>query len=317
MTYSKAQLESMNKTQLVELTNTLSAKVEAAEGKPLTSSELEKRMLDLTEKVISVKSESEQAKRDYDEKVLALNIAKEKELKKLELEFNSSEGKSAVELAELFEELENRSEKAKSDLSYGLKEAEILYKDKLTAINATLEEAKAKAESEISELKEKVETTKTSAKEEIAKIKVDHDRQVEQINYDNKIAIRDNKIEAATKIAKEYGSEIISSAELKELKETTKAEEEEIQSRIDSAVSEAQSKEIAKANSKYKDLESTTSNKIALLENDKTHLNNTVTSQLARIADLEERLKDVPSQIAKAVEAAKSNVSVSQTGSGK
>lgn len=313
MNYTKAQLDSMNKAQLVDLAINLNNQVEASNGKPLSAAELEKRLLDLSEQAISVDKDAQKAKMEFDAKLEDAKLSYQKEIKELELKYDSGKGKSAEELLKIYEELKERAETAKSDLSYGLKQAEIEFKEKLDEIESKLDKARAESAEEVTKLEANLEKVKATTTEEVKSVKLAHDRTMEQLDYDFKIAIRDKKLDVANKIAKEYSSEIVNSKDLEELMNAKKAEAEEIEAQIASAVSAAESKVYAKENSKYNDLNSRTTSEIALLKNDKEHLTKTIASQEARIVDLEERLKNVPAQIAKAVEAAKSNVAVNQT----
>lgn len=315
--YTKANLDSMNKGQVVEVALSLAAQVEAASGAPLTSAELEKRLLDLSTLATTVKSNDEKASQAHAERMAKITADYQKEIKTLELQYESSASLSVKDLNDAYNEIKAKAEEAISNLSYGLKEAEIAANGKLEVISSKVEEAEAKYAEVSAGIKEAISNEMAEKVAEISKIKVDHTRKLEQIEYDNGIAIRDVNEKAATKIASTLGKELISSEDLKSLKEERKLSEDEFMEAISSAVSASEAKIYSIEKAKYSKLESESKSTIALLENDKKHLTETVSSQNDRIADLEERLKDVPAQIANAVSAAKANVSVSQTGSGK
>lgn len=315
--YTKANLDSMNKGQVVEVALALAAQVDAASGAPLTSAELEKRLLDLSTLATTVKSNDSKAAQAHEEKLAKITADYNKEIKSLELQYESTSALSVKELNEAYDEIKAKAEEAIKNLSYGLKEAEIEANGKLEIISAKVEKAEGDYKATLAEIKESIDSEKQAKSEEISKIKTDHTREVEQLDYDNGIAIRDINEKAAAKIASTLGKELVSSDELKALKNAEKLSADEIAEAIASAVAAAEQKVYATERAKYSKLESESKSTIALLENDNKHANATVNSQILRIEDLEDRLKDVPAQIAAAVSAAKANVAVTQTGSGK
>jgi hypothetical protein len=236
MNYTKAQLDSMNKAQLVDLAINLNNQVEASNGKPLSAAELEKRLLDLSEQAISVDKDAQKAKMEFDAKLEDAKLSYQKEIKELELKYDSGKGKSAEELLKIYEELKERAETAKSDLSYGLKQAEIEFKEKLDEIESKLDKARAESAEEVTKLEANLEKIKATTTEEVKSVKLSHERTMEQLDYDFKIAIRDKKLDVANKIAKEYNSEIVNSKELEDLMNSKKAEAEEIEAQIATAV---------------------------------------------------------------------------------
>lgn len=313
MTYTKPQFDAMRKDQLVETAVELQSKLDASNSTPLTAATLQKRLLDLTEKSISVKSVSEESARAYNLSVLELeastNLAKEQ----LNLEYRSSLGKEAVNLAELFAELENKAELAKKDLTYGLEVAEIEASEKLAVINAKIEEAQLEFDTLTEKLKEESKVLKLSHVKTIESIKEDHSRNLESLEYENKLAIRDEKLPVAEKIAKAFNKELVNSDEYVELVGFKAREEEEVASAISEAVAKAVNANKSTQDQKFRELESTSKNTISLLENDKKHLQSSMIEKDARIKDVEDRLKQVPAQIASAVEAAKSNTTINQS----
>lgn len=313
MSFTKGQLDSMNKTQLVDLTLVLDAQVEASKSKPLTAGELERRLLDLGEKSISVNKEVAQVQAEYKERLASIKAESDKAIKKLELEYDSNKGKSASELLDIYKELEERAEKAKDDLSYGLKTAEIEFNDKMAEIATRLEAEQARVDALIAESNEELEVTKSSNSEAIVRISTQHKRDLEQLEYDHKLAIRDEKLSVAEEIAAVYEKVLINESELERLEAHVNKEAESIDGAIEAAVKAESTKIYSSEGAKYSKLKSETDSAIALLQNDKKHLEANVASQLARIADLEARLKDVPAQIAAAVEAAKTSTTVNQT----
>lgn len=311
--YTKAYLESLNKGPLVEVALNLVTQLDAASGEPLTSAAIEKKLLELNSKSITVKAEAEKAHQAHVEKLAQINADKDKAVRELELKYESTLGNSAVELNTVYDEIKVKAGEAVGNLSYGLKEAEIEAKGKLEVIQKKQVEATEKFEATVEGYKEQVASAQAEKAAAIKKIEVDHARNVEQLTYDNSIAIRDENEKVASAIAKALGKELVLSSEYAAIKGAVKASEDEINAAIAAAVTAEANKIYAKEKAAYSKLESESNSRIALLENDKAHLAKTNQSQEARINDLEDRLKDVPAQIAAAVGAAKANVSVAQT----
>lgn len=311
--YTKAQLEALTKGPLVDVALSLVAQLEAASGEPLTSATIEKRLLDLNTQAITVKSNAEKAQAAHVEKLAQIEADYQKSVKSLELQYESTLGADALELNAVYDSIKEKAGEAITDLSYGLKEAEIEAKGKLEIIQAKQVEATEKFEATVKEYQEQVAKAIETKNSAINKLEVEHTRKVEQLNYDNSIAIRDENEKVAVKIAKDLGKELIDSNELADLKGEKSLTEEEISSAIKIAVDSATTKVYASEGAKYSKLQSESINTISLLQNDKAHLESTVEAQKLRINDLDERLKDVPAQIAAAVGAAKANVSVAQT----
>lgn len=311
--YTKAQLEGLTKGPLVDVALSLQSQLEAASGEPLTSATVEKKLLDLNTQATTVKLEAEKAHYAHVEKIAQINADKEKTIKALELQYESTLGVPAVELNAVYDEIKGKAADAEKNLSYGLKEAEIDAKGKLEEITKKQVEATEKFEATVEGYKEQVKNAADAKAAQINKIEVDHERAVEQLNYNNSIAVRDINESVAVKIAQTLGKELVDSGDLKELRDAKSLEEAEIAKLVNDSIAASESRIYAKEGAKYSKLESESKSTIALLENDKKHLEKTVESQANRIEDLEERLKDVPAQIAAAVGAAKANVSVAQT----
>jgi thioredoxin-like negative regulator of GroEL len=114
------------------------------------------------------------------------------------------------------------------------------------------------------------------------------------------------------KLATSVGMELIDTEELEGLKEFKKTDADTISEIVKVEVAEASQRIYASEGAKASALKFASESKIALLENDKKHLESSVVAQTTRIAELEARLKDVPTQIAAAVQAAQSSVTVNQ-----
>lgn len=311
--YTKPQLEGLRKDLLVETALELQQQLEAASGKALTPGAVQKRLLDLTEKALVVKADSDREKNLFELKLAEIESEKELSIEKLTLEYKSNLGKSPEELIKAFSDLEDKAEKAIKDLTYGLEVAEIESEEKLAVILEKEKEAKLKYEEFIAANAEKLAKSTAETQSKIQAVKDSHDRDLEQLVYDNKIAIRDEKLPVAKKIAELYSQELIDSSSLKDLKEFKKMNEEEVAKLVATSVEDAVSAIKSSSEAKIKAIESATANKIALLENDNRHYQLSIVEKDARIKDVEDRLKLVPAQISAAVEAAKTSTVVNQT----
>lgn len=314
---SEAKMNSMNKGELVAYCSTLQERLEAASSGPMTSSEIERRNLDLQKQVIAVREAADAREAAHEEKLAQIAADKEVSIKKLELEYNSGQGVDAEGLSQMYTELEQKAKKAMESLAFGLKEAEVEAKVKLDEIEAKISKAESEAEVKLSEASASIKNAVEESKNVIEKIKVNHERQVEQISYNNTISIRDENLKVATEIATKHSRVIILKSEYDELVDHKTIDEHEIEALVKEAV-DTKSREIyASEGAKLGTLKAETSQKIALLENDKTYLTEQVTQFKERVSSLEEQVKSHPDKIAAAVAAAKADIVVNQDAAGK
>lgn len=314
---SEAKMNSMNKGELVAYCSTLQERLEAASSGPMTSSEIERRNLDLQKQVIAVREAADAREAAHEEKLAQIAADKEVSIKKLELEYNSGQGVDAEGLSQMYTELEQKAKKAMESLAFGLKEAEVEARAKLDEIEAKVSKSEGEAEVKISEASASIKSAVEDSKNVIEKIKVNHERQVEQIQYNNTIAIRDENLKVATEIATKHSRVIVFKSEYDELADHKTIDEHEIEALVKEAV-DIKSREIyASEGSKLGTLKAETSQKIALLENDKTYLTEQVTQFKERVSSLEEQVKSHPDKIAAAVAAAKADIVVNQDAAGK
>jgi sirohydrochlorin ferrochelatase len=316
-TVTETQLNSKTKADLISMCLTLQGRLEAASAGPTTPAEIERRNLDLQKQVILVKEAAEKRAADHQERLAQIEADKELALKELDLKYNSTLGVDASQLQAMYDQLEETARKAAEELSFGLKEAEVEAKAKLEEIQEKVKEAEAEAELKTAEARAAVTTAVAESKATVENIKTNHKREMEQLAYDNSLAIRDQNLDAATKIAAKYGKVLILTSELTELQEREALEQEEIQGLIDDAVKAKSSEIYATEGAKYGKLRAETEQEIALLKKDKEYLTQEKVQMQARIDALETQVKEHPDKIAAAVAAARSEVVVNQDATGK
>jgi hypothetical protein len=310
--FTEAQLNSKNKSQLVELAAELQLRLAAYQNGPLSSSQIERALLDLARQAQTVKDNAVKREQEHTKALQELQNQFDLAKRKMELDFVSEEGTEALNLEKLFADLEKRAQVAADDLSFGLKKAEIENQEKIDALNARLDQIVAENEEKIAASNARVEETRVKSGEEIAKLALEHSRKMEQTRYDNGIALRDENLKAAEKIATIYEKVLVDAKEYTTLKDFKATEAKDVQAQIEAAVKAAKSEVFASEGSKISSLKAEKDAKIALLEKDVDYLKGTISTQEALIAELKEQIKAFPGQLAKAVEAAKSEVTVNQ-----
>lgn len=310
--YTEAQLNSMTKTQIIENTLKLSAKLEQVSSGPVTADVVKSEYLNLKKEGASIAERRQKSTQEHEIALAKIESDNERAIAELELKYQSTSSFEKEELDAAYEELEAKSLKAIEDLSFGLEQAENEANVKLSLIN----EKAIKAQQEYDELEaslvEKEASLKSASSYQNEVIKANHVRVMEQLDYDNKIALRDENMNFINKAADKLGKIVADKEEFERLSEFVKTDKETIDEIVRVEVSEATSKLHAAKGSEISKMKSEYESKIALLENDKGHLVESNRSQSSRIEALEQRLKDVPSQIAEAVKAAQSSVTVNQ-----
>ena len=312
MTYTDAQLNNMTKAQLIELSSKLDSKVDSLSSGPVTADTIKAEYLALKKEGADIAERKQLADQAHKEALEKINADKEKSIKELELKYEGNLMVSADEANAAYDALEAKALKAIKDLSFGLEKAENDTKVELDKLKEKTDKAQAKYDDLVKDLSQKEkDSTAKYIQDENAK-SVAHTRKMEQQDYDNSIALRDNNQKFIQSVADKLNQSLIDTDELNELKSYKGSDESEIALIVDEAVKLAQAKVYAETGAKASQLKAASDSAIALLENDKKHLEATVKSQDARITDLEARLKDVPAQIAEAVKAAQSSVTVNQ-----
>jgi len=312
LSLTEAQLNAKNKAQLVELASDLQLQLASAQSGPLKSSDIEKKLLDLKRQADLVADNAKKRNQEHTVELAKIANAHTLAVQKLTLEYKAEEGTDAAALSKLYDELKQKAQKSMEDLSFGLKQAEIETGVKLDALEEKLAKVKEAYEIEVTSLNEKLEAAKTKVATEKSEIELAHSRTVEQTKYTNKIALRDENLKAATDIAATHDKVVVDKAELAELKSFKATEDSKIATLIAAEVTKAKQEVYAAEGSKLSKAKSDAETAIALLTKDKEYNTAALADANKRIADLTQQIKDFPAQIAKAVEAAKANISVSQ-----
>lgn len=309
---TESNLNSKNKAQVIEIALELDHQLAEATSGPLTAADVQKRVLDLKRQAQTVRDDAKRRDQEHKAIIDKIKADKEVQIKKLELEYESTLGVDTKELDKAYTALEERAEKAIKELTHKLEKAEADTSEKLSKIEKEISEATQKAKEEIIAWETKVEEAKTKAANEISTINTNHERKLEQIKYDNKLAIRDEVLQAAEQIAGSYDKVVVDSADYDELKDFKASDAAKIKAEVETAVKQAKAEVYAEKGAELSKLKSATDSEIALLKNDKAHLTTQVANDAKRIADLEAQIKGFPEAIAKAVEAAKATVNVNQ-----
>jgi len=310
--YTEAQLKGMTKDQIIDTTLKLSDKVESLSSGPITADTIKAAYLNLKKEGADIAERRQNSQQAHKEALAEIEANKVKAIAEMQLKFSSTDGQDAKELEKLYSDLEAKSVKAIKDLTFGLEKAENDAAVELAKLTEKIEKAQAKYDDLVKDLTAKEKVLVDAYIADTDAKTVAHKRKMEQLQYDNSIALRDGNIEFMEKLATSVGMELINSEELEVLKEFKKTDADAISEIVKVEVSEASQKIYASEGAKASALKFASESKIALLENDKKHLESSVLAQATRITELEARLKDVPSQIAAAVQAAQSSVTVNQ-----
>ena len=309
--YTKADLDrNNNKGQLVDLYMTQQEALQDAISGPLSAAQVTKKLLALSNKVTTVADNAKVREQEYNLNLKEMELQHAKDIKELELKYNSAAGVEAEELAAQFAALEALVETAKKDLSYGLEEAEADFTEKVEIASTAHAETLAGMQKAADEAQNALAAAEEQATLEISEKKVEHERTVESLTYDYAIALRDKDIKLVEEVADKHSMSVIANDELTTLKDHVAMDEEALAAAIGKETGIVKNKVQAAADTKYTELNNSTSNTIALLNNDKEHLNSTVTQQASRIEDLEDQVKAFPVQLKDAVAAAKADVNV-------
>lgn len=305
---TEAQLKGKNKDYVVMYAVGLQNELQSATAGALTASGLERKVLDLKRKVISVRDNALQREQEYNTDVARIKSDTEIRLKELELEYSTTDDAEGKELSELFKSLEFQASKAEKDLTFGLKEAETTANEALVKIKERVEKAELESEKTIIELANSVieETSKSIG--ESMKLKTNHSRDMEALKYENSIAIRNESLKTAEVIAQKYDATLIDDMELKALTEFKAMEEEKLAELIGDVKDVTKTEVHRSEGAKLSALKSTSENTIALLENDKANLEQNNAELKARIATLESQVINIPIQMKEALGAANTEI---------
>jgi len=310
--YTEAQLNGMTKTQIIEQTLKLSNKVESLSSGPVTADTIKAAYLNLKKEGADIAERRQNSQQAHKEALAEIEANKVKAIAEMQLKFSSTDGQDAKELEKLYSDLETKSVKAIKDLTFGLEKAENDAAVELAKLTEKTEKAQAKYDDLVKDLTAKEKALVDAYIADTDAKTVAHRRKMEQLQYDNSIALRDGNIEFMEKLATSVGMELIDTEELEGLKEFKKTDADTISEIVKVEVAEASQRIYAAEGAKASALKYASDSAIALLKNDNNHQATTIASQLARISELEANAKLVPSQIAAAVQAAQSSVTVNQ-----
>lgn len=310
--YTENQLNGMTKAQIIDATLKLSSKVESLSSGPVTADTIKAAYLNLKKEGADIAERRQNSQQAHKEALAEIEANKVKAIAEMQLKFSSTDGQDAKELEKLYSDLEAKSVKAIKDLTFGLEKAENDAAVELAKLTEKTEKAQAKYDDLVKDLTAKEKSLVDAYIADTDAKTVAHRRKMEQLQYDNSIALRDGNIEFMEKLATSVGMDLIDIEELEGLKEFKKTDADTISEIVKVEVAEASQSIYASEGAKASALKFASESKIALLENDKKHLESSVVAQTTRIAELEARLKDVPTQIAAAVQAAQSSVTVNQ-----
>lgn len=310
--YTEAQLNGKNKSQVVAIALNVIASLDSIANAPATPNAVKGAMINLKREIGLSKERTTISNNDFKLAKARLEEDNKRAIAELELKYASSTGEDQAKLLESFKALEERVGKAKADLTFGLEVAQNDLNDKMEEINGQLAKAKENHDNTLEGYKETSKLAKDNTIAEIKSIETTHGRKVEQLLYDNGLAIRDKNEEYLEDACKKLSLSTVGIEELQALKDFEATDEKDIISRIGEAESDARAKVHQSEGAKYGSLKSSSDNNASLAALTIKNLEGNLSAANSRITDLEGRLKDVPAQIASAVEAAKSSVTVSQ-----
>lgn len=312
MKHTAVQLDKMTKQTLIDLLLDSETKIENLSAGPLTSDAIKREALELSRRVVEVKKEEKELTLEYQQKSEELKSEMDLKKRELDLKYGSQQGKTADQIEAAYKSLGERAKQAEADLSFGLQKVEIEHSEKVKAIAERTDKLVAENQAKIDASNEEVSKIKQDNQEEISKVKIAQKRQLEEMDYDHKIAVRDKNKTVAEKIADSVGCVVVLKEDWNELKDAKDEEESTILERIETAVANAKSEVYAKTGKEKSDLKNSTDLEIQGLKKDKEYLSKENESLLKRVATLESQVSAFPGQLKDAVEAAKADVTINQ-----
>lgn len=310
--YSEKQLNAMTKTTLVDVATDLQQKVEALSAGPLTSSSIERRLLDIQEKAITIAETSRKNERELQERLDRVQKEHDKVITELNIQLSEAKSRETIELADAIKSIEQGVDKAKQDLSFGLKKVEIQHQERIEQLEKEYSEKEESLVNKITKLTTDFEELRKNIEEQRLNLLTNHKRELEQLDYDHKIMIRDQKITTADQIARQHGKVIVEQSKYDELSSYKQQSEQEILEVVKREVAVATNSLKSSLETKHNAEKSQLENDIKIYQNNEGFYKSQVNDLKALVADLQSRLNAVPSQIADAVKAAKAEVVVNQ-----
>ena len=227
------------------------------------------------------------------------------QLRKKQLEIRERELAISNEANDLMLAIKNFDE----DLNFGLKEKELQMEENKRALDVSFDEYSA----EVAEQKSALDKSLEDYKLQLENTKLQLSRDLEAVQYDNNIAVRDNKLTTAETIAKAYNKIVVGKddytnavTELAALKTdydaNLKAEVAKTTNAISSNIKATYETQLSEAKMEQRII----AEKAKMLEEKIAELSLTIKEQSTQI-------REFPGQIAKAVEAARTPVNVTSS----
>jgi len=262
--YTEAQLNGKNKGQVIVIALNAIASLDALNNAPATPNAVKGAMINLKREIGLSKERTTIANNDFKLAKSQLEEDNKKAIAELELKYQASTGEDQTELIKQFTELQNKIEKAKKDLTFGLEVAQLEHTEDMESIKGSLSKAKDDQVDTLGTYIEEVADAKNDAISEIKSIEGTQTRRVEQLLYDNKIAIRDEDEKYITVICKKLNLTAVDTDDYNELEAFKAADAKEVEAKITDAVNQATSVVHRTEGAKYGSLKSSSDNAAAL-----------------------------------------------------
>lgn len=308
--FSQKELNSMNKTSLVELATNQQDQIESMQTGPLTAAQLEKDMLIISRNATKLQENIEKNKLEFQEKMKQMDNDFQLAKQKLELEYSSTEGIEATSANDALNQLLENVEKAKEDLTFGLRKAEVDHKEKIDQLIEEYTSKETELKTKLETLQESYDKLEQSYKEKKEALQQSHERENEDLEYKHTIAIRDKNLDMAEKVAKTYKKVVVDESEFKAASEFKRASTEEFNTAVDEAVKNSSAKIYAETGAKFSSEKASLNNEINILKERNKFYEERMAEYKTQIETMSEQIKNIPAQIANAVEASKSTTVV-------
>ena len=290
-----------NKAELCDLVMELEGQVASATSGPLTTSGLISRKLQLAETAENAEVRVAQIRADKEEAIAAINV--------------SSDAKEASVLGAVRDEYNGIKKDVTSfekATESEIAELEAKATERKEAIAERIEKAEISAMETIGELSDKVLEAENAAHDEVKKIKLDHARDLDQVQFENKKAIRDGNEKHVTDVATELGLTFVNSDELTELKALVADKEDKTAAEVGKAVGMANAKAKADAEKAATKAEFESKLKLNALETALEAAKVQALSDKATITSLSDQVAKIPEMMEKIAAASQSAITVSQ-----
>lgn len=299
MTVTKGSLDKLTKDRLVIEVLALNATLETLSTQPLTGSQVVKQQLSLAEKATQAE-------------VTIAELQKEKELalETLEKEFEIKQTATLEDVTAAYAKLQVKIKDSKVASVSSLTKVEAETAEKIEIVIAGLGKAKEEATEKVAALEAQVTSVRESSEHERASINKENDREIEDLEYDHKVAVKQLNTTYAHNLAKGLGQSLVNTAELKDLQNLEAVNADTIKDAV--AAEKGKLTGILKAqhDSATKDLTHGYEMQLNTLGTEKTALENALSTAALRIATLETQVNNIPAVIKDSLTAAKADISV-------